>query len=66
MTNTINKKTLKELEKIAMECSVDIEMRGGLEAKGNDTDDFPEVSILGLQAMLEKAYLLGRKDATGK
>ena len=29
----------------------------------NDTEDFPEVSILAIQAMLEKAYLLGKADA---
>ena len=59
----ITKKTLKALEKIAMEVDYGLEIRGGIEGRNNDTEDFPEVSILAIQAMLEKAYLLGKADA---
>ena len=59
----ISKKTLKALEKIALEADYGLQLRGGIEGRNNDTEDFPEVSILAIQAMLEKAYLLGKADA---
>ena len=60
----INKKELEALEKIAMNASYNLEMRGGIESRNNDAEDFPEVSINAIQAMLEKAFLLGRVTAT--
>lgn len=62
ISSMISEKTLKELEKIAMAADITIEQRGGIDARNNDSEDFPEVSIWGIQAMLEKAYLLGLKD----
>ena len=62
----ISKKTLKRLEQIALEASYSLEERGGIEARNNDTEDFPEISILAIQAMLEKAYLLGKADGMKK
>lgn len=38
--------------------------RENLESKGNDTDDFLEVSVWRLQEALEKAYELGRESMT--
>jgi hypothetical protein len=49
--------------RIALEADYGLELRGGIEGRNNDTEDFPEVSILAIQAMLEKAYLLGKADA---
>ena len=57
------RKTLRMLEQIAMDADYGLELRGGIEGRNNDTEDFPEVSILAIQAMLEKAYLLGKADA---
>ena len=62
----ISRKTLKALERIALEASYSLEERGGIEGRNNDTEDFPEVSILAIQAMLEKAYLLGKADGMKK
>ena len=59
----ISKRTLKALEQIAMEASYSLEQRGGIEGRGCDSEDFPEVSILAIQTMLERAYLLGKADA---
>lgn len=58
----LNSDTLTALERIAMKASVTLEERGGIESRCNDTEDFPEVSIAGIQQMLEEAYRLGRKD----
>ena len=58
----ISKKTLRALEKIAMEADYGLEMRGGIDGRMNDSEDFPEVSICAIQRMLEQAYLLGKAD----
>ena len=59
----ISKKTLKALEKIAMDADYGLEMRGGIDGRDNDSEDFPEVSICAIQRMLEEAYRLGRAEA---
>ena len=58
----INRETLKALEQIAVKASISLQERGGIEARSNDTEDFPEVGILDIQRMLEEAYRLGRAD----
>ena len=60
----ISKKALKELEQIAMNASYALEARGGIETRNSDGEDFMDISVNAIQAMLEKAYLLGRADAT--
>ena len=60
----ISKKELEALEKIAMNASYSLEIRGGIECRDNDAEDFPEVSIKGVQTMLEKAFLLGKEKAS--
>lgn len=62
----ISRKTLKVLEQIAMAADYGLELRGGIEGRNNDSEDFPEVSINAIQAMLEKAYLLGKADGMKK
>ena len=62
----ISKKTLRALERIALEADYGLELRGGIEGRNNDSEDFQEVSILAIQTMLEKAYLLGKMDGTKK
>ncbi|WP_425248160.1 DUF6900 domain-containing protein [Atopobium minutum] len=37
-----------------------MEDRGDLETRHNDGDDFIEVSVWGLKAMLEEAYAAGK------
>lgn len=59
----INKKTLRALEQIALDASYTLELRGGIEARNCDSEDFKEISVNAIQRMLEQAYLLGRKDA---
>lgn len=59
----ISKKILKALEQIAMNADCILEERGGIEARNNDSEDFPEISITAIQEMLEQAYLLGRREA---
>ncbi len=49
----------KELLEIAKKNSFAIDMRGDLESKGNDGDDFIEVSVWSLEKMLEEAYKAG-------
>ena len=58
----ISKKTLKALERIALESDYVLEARGGIEVRYNDEKDFPEIGIFALQKMLEKAYLLGKTE----
>lgn len=62
MEKKISAKTAKELLKIAMENSVVVEERGDLERRWNDEEDFLDISVWGLKAMLEQAYQLGRED----
>lgn len=63
MKQEISKATLKALEKIAMQESAAIEGRGGLERKWNDTEDFPEVAVWSIEAMLVAASKLGKQAA---
>ena len=62
----MSKGTLRSLEQIAMSASYTLETRGGIESRNSDDEDFFEVSVNAIQAMLEKAYLLGRADAAMK
>lgn len=63
MRQEISKKTMKALEKIAMEKSSVLEERGGIERRWSDELDFPEIAIWSIEEMLIAAYNLGRKDA---
>lgn len=58
----MNKNIEKALEKIAMEESYTIEVRGGLDSRNNDEDDFKEISVTALRRMLERAYQLGKNS----
>lgn len=53
----------KQLVEIAKKNSYSIETRGDLESRDNDEEDFIELSVWSIQAMLEEAYELGRKDS---
>jgi hypothetical protein len=60
-TNLTAKKMM-ELERIAMTSSYTLSERGGIDARNNDTEDFPEIEISSIQVMLEEAYRLGLED----
>ena len=48
---------------LAAQCMVTIEGRGGLEYRGNDEEDFVDVSVGSIEAALQMAYELGLKNA---
>ncbi len=52
----------EELLEIAKRNSYEVEIRGDLEPRLNDWDDFVDVSVCGLESMLREAYELGKKD----
>jgi len=58
----VNANTIKKLEEIAMTTSCTLAERGGIDVRNNDREDFPEIEITGIQAMLEDAYRLGLED----
>lgn len=53
----------KELYRIAAFHSFEIENRGDLEYRYNDSEDCIELSVGAIQGMLEQAFELGRKTA---
>ena len=54
--------TAAKLLEIAKRHSIVVRERGDLEGRGNDSEDFLDISVVGLAAMLEDAYLLGCED----
>ena len=54
---------LKKLVKIAEESIPELQGRGDLEARNNDSEDFFETSVWSLKAALIEAYELGKKEA---
>ena len=59
----LSRKQLQRIENIAMSKCHEIGWRGGLDKRNNDSEDFPEISIWGIQAMLEAVYKAGLEDA---
>lgn len=57
----MTKKTEEKLLEIAMKNSVEMKDRGDFETRNSDPDDFLEVSIWGLKAMLEEAFEAGQR-----
>lgn len=53
----------KQLIEIAKRNSYSIEERGDLETRNSDSEDFIEMSMWSIKAMLEEAYELGKKAA---
>jgi len=56
----------KRLEEIAMSCDYYLLRREGIHVIGNDTEDNPEINIVRLQEMLERAYLYGVQEGKKK
>lgn len=59
----MTKKIEKTLLAIAKKNNWEVEERGDLETRHSDQDDFIEVSVWGLKAMLEEAYAAGKAAA---
>ena len=59
----ISEKLKKQLYEIAAQCMVTVEGRGDLEYRGNDEEDFVDVSVGSIEAALQMAYELGKKSA---
>ena len=56
----LNKKTEAQLLKIAKEYMYAVEQRGDLEYRNRDSEDFIEVSVGSIAAVLQAAYELGK------
>ena len=57
----MKKNITKEEEKALLEIAKRLmASRGDLEARDNDSEDFIEVPVWGIQKAMEEAYLLGR------
>lgn len=63
MDKKISKAIEKKLLEIAKRNSAGVEERGDLERRWSDSEDFIEVAVWGIKAMLEEAYKLGAKVA---
>ena len=53
----------KALLDIAKTASIEIKQRGDLNYRGNDEEDYLNISVGAIEYILEKAYELGKKDA---
>lgn len=62
MATIITKATEKKLLQIAKQYSASVKQRGDLKERNNDADDFIDISVWGLEQMLQKAYALGREE----
>lgn len=58
----MTEKELKQLVEIAKKHIYKIELRGDLEDRGNDTEDFVETSVWSIKAALIEAYKLGQEN----
>ncbi len=52
----------QQLLEIAKKHSTEIAERGDLKERGSDSEDFLELSVWSLKAMLEEAYQQGRQN----
>ena len=62
MKKNITKEEEKALLEIAKRLMAAVDSRGDLEAHDNDSEDFIEVPVWGIQKAMEEAYLLGRMN----
>jgi len=62
----LSKKEMEKLVGIAKKHMYPVESRGDLETRGNDSEDFLDVSVWGIKAALEEAYRLGRENGARK
>lgn len=62
MMKNVTKKQAEALLEIAKKASYAIGERGDLEYHMSDSEDFLDISVGAIEAMLEQAFLLGRKS----
>lgn len=62
MMKKVTKEQAKALLEIAKKASYAIEQRGDLEYRMNDEEDFVDLSVGTIEAMLEQAFLLGQQS----
>ena len=62
MMKKVTKEQAKALLAIAKQASYAIEQRGDLEYRMNDEEDFLDLSVGAIEAMLEQAFLLGQQS----
>lgn len=62
MKKNITKEEEKALLEIAKRLMAAVDSRGDLEVRVNDSEDFIEVPVWGIQKAMEEAYLLGRMN----
>ena len=62
MRSRFSKKEKEQILEIAKQYMVAVDFRGHLEELHNDSDDFIEVPVWGLEAALLAAYELGKKS----
>lgn len=55
--------TKKKIFEIAAKHSYEAKTRGDLEQRWNDSEDFIEVPVWGIEAMIAEAYEAGKKAA---
>ena len=58
----LSKEQLQRLEEMVKDSSYEIQERGGLDVRNWDREDFPEISIMSITRMLERAYKMGLED----
>lgn len=62
MMKNITKKQAEILLEIAKKASYAIEQRSDLEYRMSDEEDFVDLSVGAIEAMLEQAFLLGQRS----
>lgn len=62
----MKKNVEKKLLEIAKKHCYQVEVRGDLEERMNDSDDFLDIAVWGLKRMLEEAYELGKQSCKEK
>ena len=58
----LSKEQLQRLEEMAKETSYEIHKRGGLDVRNWEREDYPEISIMSIARMIERAYKMGLED----
>lgn len=62
----MKKNVEKKLLEIAKKYSYQVEVRGDLEKRMHDAEDFLDIAVWSLKKMLEDAYELGRQSVKGE
>lgn len=58
----MSKQLEKRLYEIASKHSCAVELRGDLETRNSDSEDFLDMSVWSIKQLLREAYELGKRD----